>query len=810
MSNPQPSLPYPVNDKDESIEFKRYLSLFFSNWYWFAFTVFISFSISYAINRWSEKVYTVSSTILIRDDKFAVASSDLTNIFPGTSAFRSQQNLNNEIGILKSFNLNYRVIHELPEFHVEYVAVGKRGIVESRLYNQCPFKVVYDSLAIQKTGQKVSIKILSETRYRLEIDEGSDFSQELEFGQRFHEMGYDFSLEIRNKSKSIYESGSSNKYYFYFTNLASVANTYRSKLAVSPVEEEASLVRLTVSGSVASQEADYLNKLMSVYIEYGLELKNQIAGQTIDFINAQLKQISDSLRIVEGSLENFRNANKIIDVTREGSIIQDKFEKIDAEKNGLQMQENYYIYLKDYIDSKTESIDVIAPSFMGISDQLLIKLVNDLSQFQKDKRQLSMDLLESTAPFEILEANISRVRFAINENVNNGLQNIIRSKAEIDKRLDLVEQEARKLPSTERQMINIQRKFDLNNTVYTFLLEKRAEAGIAKASNVADNRVIDYAGSYDILRIKPREQRNFLLALILGLILPAIVISSIDYLNNKIIDKKDIEKGTNVPVLGFVSHNKLNDEIPVAIRPSSTLAESFRSVRTNLKYFLKEANCPVISVSSTISGEGKTFISANLTAIISSNDKKVLLAELDLRKPRFHKIFQTDKRSGLSTFLIGEDKFEDIVCETKIKNLWFVPSGPIPPNPAELIDSPAMKDFIDIAKKQFDYIVIDTPPIAIVTDALLLSSFTDFYVFVVRQRYSSKNTLGLIEELNRNGNIKKIGIIINDINLSGYYGYGLRYGNIFGYGYNYGYNYYDQYTKYGYTDSAKGYYKEEA
>lgn len=797
--------------EDDGIDFKRYVSLFISNWYWFAIALFISISIAYGINRWSEKVYTVSSTLLIKDDKLSSAGADLANIFPGTNAFRSQQNLKNEIGILKSFNLNYRVIKKLPEFNVEYTGVGKRGIVELKMYDNCPFIVVYDSLEKQTIGEKISIRILSEQRYRLEINGDKNYAKDLEFGERFNEMGFDFMIRLRNKKGFGFEPDASNRYLFYFNSPLSLANMYRSKLSVAPIEEDASLVTLTTSGFVPEQEADYLNKLMEVYIEFGLEIKNQTAAQTLDFIEDQLGTISDSLHIAEGNLERFRLNNKLLDISREGILIQNRLEKIDNERTALMLQKNYYEYLKDYTDSKRESEDIVAPSVMGVTDQLLISLVNELAQFQQQKKQLSMNLFESAEPLKIIETNISNTRKSIIENISDGLRNIESSIAEVDGRIKDIEKEIRKLPSTEREMINIQRKFDINNTVYTFLLEKRAEAGIARASNVADNRIIDYAGSYNIARIKPKERQNLMMALILGLFFPVIGIFLIDYLNNKIIDKKDIEKGTSAPVLGYISHNDLKTEIPVAEKPGSTLAESFRSVRTNLRYFIKETQSPVISVSSTISAEGKTFVSANLAAIIASLGKKVLLVGLDLRKPRIHKIFGQDNSTGISTFLIGQEKFENIIIPTTVENLWYAPSGPVPPNPAELIESAAMKDFIDRAKKEFDYIIIDTPPVAIVTDALLVSPLTDFYLFVVRQRYSSRNTLGLIEELHKNENIKSLGLVINDISLSGYYGYGLRYGYSMGYGYSYGYNYYgsNYYGRYGYVEKGKGYYTED-
>jgi len=301
------------------------------------------------------------------------------------------------------------------------------------------------------------------------------------------------------------------------------------------------------------------------------------------------------------------------------------------------------------------------------------------------------------------------------------------------------------------------------------------------------------------------------MAVVFGLLIPALLILLIDLFNTKVIDKKDIEKVTKAPILGFISHNSYNTEIPVVERPGSTLAESFRSVRTNLKYFIKDTESPVIAVSSTISSEGKTFISINLAAIIASNNNKVLLIGLDMRKPRTHKVFGLSNETGMSNYLIGQSGFESMILETNVENLWFAPSGPVPPNPAELVDSPAMKEFIARARKQFDYIIIDTPPVAIVTDALLVSPLTDFYLFIVRQRHTTKNTLGLIEELHRNENIKSLGIVINDISTTGYYGYGLRYGYAGGYGYSYGYNYYGHgyYGKYGGNEKTKGYYTED-
>ncbi len=806
---PQSNYPDPYDPRLETdnIDLKRYISLFISNWYWFAVGLFIAVTIAYGINRWSEKVYTVSATMLIRSDQ----NEQLANIFPSSQGYRSQQNLNNEIGILKSYALNLEVMKQLPEFYIDYIAIGKRNIVEQRLYTDCPFVVKYENLDKQRIGKDVGIMILSDKNYELELDGKHTKKDTLEFGQKYNKLGFDFKIELRDSNRFVFDPNLSNKYYFTFLSPESLAGLYRGKLSVTPTTEDASLVTLGTTGTVFRQEIDYLNKLMEVYLDYGLSNKNETARKSIEFIEGQLGVISDSLRIAESALESFKQDNGFLDLSAEGSFIQSNLEKIDAAKSEFLMQKRYYEYLKNYVESKKETGDIIAPSVMGVTDESLTGLVSELTKFQLQKKQLEMNLDASVEPNKLIDANINAVKKAMNENIADGIRSINISLGEVEGKLALVEKEIRKLPSTERRMINLKRKYDLNNTVYTFLLEKRAEAGIAKASNVPDNRIIDNAGAYTTAMIRPRKSNNMMIAIILGLLFPLIGIVAIDLFNNKIIDKKDVERITQAPVIGYISHNNLSSEIPVVEKPGSTLSESFRSVRTNLKYFIKDLKNPVISISSTITDEGKTFISGNLAAILAMSGKKVLLVGLDLRKPRLHKLFGISNSTGMSNFLIGQDKFEDIVLKSGIENLWYAASGPVPPNPAELIDSDAMLDFIRRAKEVFDYIIIDTPPVAVVTDAMLCTSFTDFYVFVVRQRYSSKNTLKLIDDLYRNENLKSLGIVINDISLSGYYGYGLRYGYSPGYGYSYGYNYYGSYADrmYGYSGGSKNYYREE-
>jgi tyrosine-protein kinase Etk/Wzc len=795
--------------EEESIDIKRYLSLFMSNWYWFAVALFISLSMAYGINRYSQKIYSVSSTLLIKDDQNGGMGNIATSVIPGGDIFKSQQNLKNEMEIIKSYRLNYMVMKQLTDFHVVYFGVGRRGIVESMMYKTCPFRVLYDSLELEPKGVKVSITLLSEQKYKIELDGKLNFNTVKNFGERFSKFGFDFIIEKRNPDIPVYSSGKSNNYYFYFTDPGALANQYRAKLSVSPRDKDASLVTLSVSGFVPEQEADYLNMLMEVYISYGLDFKKEIAAKTISFINDQLDKISDSLEVAAKNLENFRMENRFIDLKDESTIIQNSLEKSDNDKKEVELELQYYSYLSEYIKDKNAPGTIISPSVLGITDQVLLSLVNEFSILQQEKGKLALNIELNQPALTNIDKKTEITREVLLENIKNCIVSLNLSKTEIEKKISFYEGEMSKLPSTEKKFVNIQRQFDLNNSIYTYLLEKRAESGIAQASTMADNRTIDFAQLRGI--VKPKTRKNLMIALVLGLLLPAAALALIDFLNNKVLDKKDVMRKTKVPVIGYISHSDSKNEIAVIERPASSLAESFRSVRTALKYYVKENNVAVIAVSSTISSEGKTFISINLASIIAMLGKKVLLIGLDLRKPRINKAFEFDDSPGMSNYLSGNCNYEEIIKKTQVENLFYAPSGPVPPNPAELIETIQMKKFMLRAKKEYDYIIFDTPPVAIVTDALLLAGYADINLYIVRQRYTSLNTIDMIEQLHNHGELKNMAIILNDISLSGYYGYGIRYGYMMGYGYSYGTSYYgsNYYSRYSKNHKGEGYYKEE-
>ena len=800
--------PLPPSD---DIDLMRYVSLFISNWLWIAAALFLALSIAYVFNRYSQRVYNVKSTLMIKEQQTTGGIANMEQIFAG-NVYNPYPNLDDEVAIIQSYTLNRRVIEELHETHVAYIPVGRNGIQGQRTYGTSPFVLKKLSDA-QPDGVQMTIRFTGNETFTVDIDEdalknsetgaGKSSKQatgnrEFRLGETFSQEGFNFTVERRDSAKAI-PGGS--RWLVWFESPEQLTNVFRSSLKVDAVEDYASVFTLSYDGYSPQQGADYLNTLMRLYIIQGMEWKSRAADNTINFIEAQLGLISDSLRIAETTMENFRLNNRFVDLTLEGTLVLQRLEKFEGEKNLLGLQMQYYEYLLDYLDAREDSESIISPSVMGVTDPVLVKLVDEFAAVQHQKKQMAFTARENLPQAQLMNQQLEDARSALRENVKSAISQLKISLNNVNSRIAGVEKELGRLPGTERRLIGIQRKFDLNNSVYTYLLERRAEAGIAKASQITDNRIIDDAIVQNSSRVKPKEMKNYLTALMLGLLVPMVLIVIFDLMNNKIIGKHDIERLTRTPIIGYISHSDYRVEDPVAEKPGSTLAESFRAVRTSLAFYSGQKKCPVIIISSPISGEGKTFVSVNLATIISMMNKKVLIVGLDLRKPRVHAILNAGNGHGMSQYLSGNATFEEVIVPTKIENLWFAPSGPVPPNPAELIGSPKMTEFITRAREEFDTIIVDTPPVGIVTDALLLSQLSDVNLFVVRQRYTTRGSVQLLDEIYRKGEMSNVAILVNDISVSGYYGYGLRYGYSLGYGHRY-YDPGNYYTKSGSRNSA--------
>ncbi|BDX37500.1 sugar transporter [Tenuifilaceae bacterium CYCD] len=799
INQQQPGYP-----EEEQLDIKQLLFRMLANWYWFAISVFITLFIAYLVNRYSEQIYGVTSSVIVRDDDQTKSFVGAEQLIQGLRLTKNTKSVQNEIGILQSYSLARQTIEELDEFKVTYVAVGRRGIKEQKLYNRAPFMVDIDSASVNQINYPVFVNILSKDEYRLESDDGKVIGKKLKFGERYKDDSFNFTIILREPA-SYTDDLVGRKYYFTVNDPNALALAYKSKVTVTLNDKKGSILTLNSNGFVAEQEADYLNKLMEVYILRGLQEKNLIAANTVTFIDQQLANMTDSLRKAEQSLQDFRTTNNVLDISREGNMLFDRVKQLQTDQSSIELSGRYYAYLKKYLDERKDLNTIVAPSAMGVDDAQLSLLLNEINKSFIEREELRSTIKEGSPGLNQIEIRIENLRNTLYEKVGSLIESNHIAQQELKGKLSQIESEMRKLPVNERLLIGFERDFGLIDKMYTYLQEKRAEAAIAQASNIADNKILDYALAQNAKMLKPKKSMNYLIGLMAGLGIPFIILLLFDFLNDKIFDLKEISKKTRVPVIGTLGHNRYQSELVVLDKPKSTLTESFRGLRTNLQYLLREPDQKVISVSSTIVGEGKTFTAVNLAAIIAVTGKKVLLIGLDLRKPRLHRLVGYTGTIGVSTYLIGQNREEEIIFPSQVDNLYFAPSGPIPPNPAELLGSKRMEEFIVWAKNNFDFIVIDSPPVAIVSDAFLIARFTDANLFVMRFGYSSKEVLSLINDIYKHHEIKNLALVINDFQPKR--GYGYSYGYTYSYGYSYGYGY-----KHGYgygTYTGSGYYSDE-
>ncbi len=795
MTDIQPEL------KTTSLNFKKYLIIILSNWYWFFISLAVCYSIAYLVNRYTEPVYFVSSALLVQEE--AASPTSIENIIRDLGFYKRKRksDILNEIEILKSYEINYRAITEL-DFSVTYALVGRRGITEIKLYKNSPIKVSIDTSKYNRAGLPVYISILSESEYQIEYEDEEKYSAKLSFGQPFENDLFNFTIHLNPAYNNNSIGKDSKNYYFLINDQNKLANIYRNKLDVIVNDEKGSILLLSTRGFNKQQEVDYLNKLAEVYIRVELEEKNSIAENSILFIEDQLKNISDTLIIDEEKLQNFRLDNSILGLSEEAERLMQIQQEIQREKVQLLIEQNYYEYLSNYLDTANKKLDIVLPTINYITTSDLYKQIEQLNKLYIDKELLTRSATNENIIFENLEIEIENVKALIRKIITENNRLIADRLKAIIEREENLNNNIQTLPLLEREYLNIERRFTLYDNLYNFLLQKRAEAGIAKASNISSRKVIDKARVENVTLLSPNRRANKLIALALGIMIPFAFILLINLLKNKIDDLEEIGELSTVPIIAVIGHNPDNQKLPVLDDPKSYLTESFRSLRTNLKYLIKKDDNFTITITSTVSNEGKTFCSVNLAAILALAGNKTLIVELDLRRPNIYKLFGLDKDEGISNYLAGLTDIDEIIYPTQTEHLYVTPGGSIPPNPSELIDSQALTDFFAKVKNEFDYVIVDTPPIAFVSDAIQLSKISDAHFFVIRHKYSNKNVITYINKLYQENKLSQINILVNDVKTRNLYGYGY-YGFPYSYGYSMGY--YNKY--YGSDGEENGFFK---
>ena len=762
-----------IDRSKEFFDFKKIIFVFYNFWYWFVLSIIFLFFLTFMYNRYSDFLYTSTAKILIQTNK----SSSINKMLYEVDQFKLETSLNDELMVIKSYPLVLQTILDL-NFDIVYYISGNIKTVETFDY----FAEIDVKSNIKPYGLEFLIIPIDSNKFKINSSQLEDkvynYDQLIQFENSV------FSVK---RNKIFFDNQKSDNFSplkIKFRNPNNIAKEYLSKLSVNRMKKDASIIELSFSGNDKAKNIKFLNKLIDNYLIKNLIDKNKASENALKFIDNQLKETRDSLSLIERQLQRFKTSNNITNISVEAERFYNELNEYEKQKASLRIQNKYFDYLEDYLHKQTDFQNLVVPVSYGINDQMLNNMTTKLVELQLEKNLLNPNGILENPSIKDLDVQIFEISLGIIEIVKGKKKTNKILLSDLNNQINLVQNSLNSLPQVERELININRLYDLSESIYLFLMQKRAEAGISGASSVADAKIIEPALEETTILKKPQIFTNYLIGLFFGFFIPLIVLFLQELFNDKILLKSDISDQTDAPFLGFIFKNHSGKSLITKSNPKSSVSESFRLVASNINFFLdKKDEGNSILFTSSISGEGKTFSAKNLAVIFSSLGKKVILVGADLRRPKLYLDFISDNKIGLSNYLSENIEINNIIKKTDVKNLNIINSGPIPPNPSELLSKNKMKELIISLKKSFDYVIIDTPPIGIVSDSIVLTEFSDLNIFLVRQNFTKKRLLENINDFYVSKKIKNLCILLNEIKGPDPYGY------------RYGYSY-DNYSEY--------------
>ena len=602
--------------------------------------------------------------------------------------------------------------------------------------------------------------------------------------------------------------GLSKEYNIIWQPVAAAANSFASTLQVQPKAVGTGILNLSMITPNQQLGIDIVNGVMVEYDSVTIEEKNIQAERAIKFMNERLDTLDIELEKVQSRLVKLRQQSGLIDLEKQAGGYFSNITETDKLILGEVEKQNAADQIQQYLNNSNNKYQPfnLVPSSLGLEDATLNTLVNAYNIAQTErKNDLEGGISEQHPVIKQSEKQIEDLRNRILESVKSIKQQIELSLGEFRRQSLSAQSQIRLLPEKTKELLEVERQVLVKQDLYNVLQKKKEETAISRASQISNSKIINQASSSG-LPVKPNKRAIQILAILLGLGLPAMFVFIREVLNDKISTRFDIEKITPAPILGEIGHSYSEKGLVVTKTTRKMVAEQFRIIRSNLQYITGKSDKSVILVSSSFSGEGKSFVSINMGAVLSLAGKKTIILEFDIRKPKILSALEISKKPGITNFLVGKASMEELPVPIKdFDNLYVLPCGPIPPNPAELLLTAKVDEMFDWLRKNFDVIIIDTAPVGMVSDAQTLGKYADCTLYIVRQGYTFKKQVALIDEFYQQQKLPRVSIIINDVKVKpgyGYYGYG-RYGYGYGYGSNYGY-YEEETPKGSYIDRLLG------
>ncbi|KGL64343.1 GumC family protein [Polaribacter sp. Hel1_85] len=786
MQEQQQNFTSKIVENNDTIDIRAELGKYLVHWKWFVIGGMLSMVLAFIYLRYKTPLYNASTSIMIKDNKKSGISAELASFSDlGIIGGGSSNNTDNEIEILTSRKIIGNVVDSLS-LTSSYFLEGR--IKKSEAYNKTPLFLEFikkDALFTEKDTVFV-VSILDKNKIEFKSIDG-EFILSSSFNEVINSEIGQFKITNSKENNEIFRG---KDVFINIKGRNKVIDSYTGRISVNPANKNSSVLKISLQDAVKSKSEDILNELVKQYNIDAIKDKNIVSEKTKDFIEDRLKSVGADLAAVQDDVKNYKTKFGISGLSSEGELALQEVSFNNKKIVEIQSQLSLANWIQKKLKKESEANDVL-PTNLGFTDVSISSSIESYNELVLKKNKLLVTAGSKNPQLIEVQSQIT----TLNRNLLSSLDNLKKS---LEIQLYQLNIEGNKvtskivnIPLIERGMIDIERQREIYSELFSYLLKKKEETAISLAVTVPNAKIIDVAYGSSI-PVSPKRKIVYLAALILGLLIPFIIIYLKNLLDTKIHSRKDIEDLTTLPFIGDVPHSETNDKIVIGNDSRTSTAEAFRLIRTNLDFMLPNNDNDLgktIFITSTTSGEGKSFISINLAAALSLSNKKVLLLGMDLRAPKVTEYLGISERKGITNFITNDNISLDDVKFTipEIKGLDIISSGVIPPNPAELLLSAKVKELFDEVKKDYDFIIVDTAPVNLVTDTLLVAKYANMFMYVTRANYLDKRMLNIPQTLYNEKKLPNMAIVLNDTDMKKGYGYG--------YGYGYGNGYIEQVKK---------------
>lgn len=721
------------------IRYKQY-------WKWLVVSVFLSVSLAVGYALYLPPIYNIQASLMINDEK---KGSFEERVLKEQQILIPKKMVENEIEVLKSTTLMKKVVERLS-LNVFYERSS--GLRKRQLYTDSPIilQVIRPNDLLFKTT--LSVKF-SDSQTVLINDKSYPVNQVVitPFGQ--------LRIATRKPVSSQIEPLT-----IHVLTISKVVSQYLKSLKVESTSKTSTVLLLSIEETMPQKGIALLTQLIDEYNQATIEEKNRMAINTLKFIESRLALIGSDLATIEKDVESYKSAEGITDLSSQAGTLLQTVKENDSQLNQVIIQLRALRNMENYIERKAGDLGT-APNTLGLNDQILLQMVTKLNDLELQRENLASTTSSFNPLVQSLDTRINGIKKSIRENIHTLRQTLTGTQRELMAVSKRNEGLIRRVPKKDRVLLNITRQQRIKNDLYTYLLQKREETALSYASTISDSRVVDKA-FYNEIPVKPRKSYIVLLGGLFGFLLPVAIIFSRDLINGRILRRSDVEQATQVPIVGELVQNSSKQIGGLLPQSRSLIDEQFRMLRTRVQFLGKEmGDNQVILITSSVSGEGKSFVSANLGASLAMADHPTVVLEMDLRNPQIHPALGVENTIGITEYLQGRVSLDAILREVPgMKNCWIITSGQLPTHPAELLGSPRLRILIQELRSRFSYVLIDSSPVSLVTDAHLIASHVDATLFIVRYDVTPKKSLKTLESLYQEQRFQQLNVVLNGVN----------------------------------------------